>query len=84
MMTKDASKFDDIKNLSFEESMAELEQIVRKLEEGKAALDDSINFYERGAALQQHCEAKLREAEMRVEKITLKPDGNVEATPIDA
>jgi exodeoxyribonuclease VII small subunit len=74
----------DIKNMSFEEALAELEQIVERLESGDAKLDDAITSYERGAALKQHCEAKLREAQEKVEKIKLAADGsvNAEATEI--
>ena len=53
----------DIKTLSFEEAMRELEATVGKLETGEATLEDSIALYERGAALRAHCEARLREAE---------------------
>jgi exodeoxyribonuclease VII small subunit len=73
----------DIAAMSFEAALAELEQIVRQLEEGKASLDDAISAYERGAALKQHCEAKLREAQAKVEKISLSPDGTVKASPAD-
>jgi exodeoxyribonuclease VII small subunit len=73
----------DIAAMSFEAALAELEQIVRRLEEGKASLDDAISAYERGAALKQHCEAKLREAQAKVEKISLSPDGTVKASPAD-
>ena len=50
-----------------------------RLESGEAKLDDAIGAYERGAALKQHCEAKLREAQDKVEKIRLNADGGVEA-----
>ncbi|MCP4635859.1 MAG: exodeoxyribonuclease VII small subunit, partial [Methyloversatilis sp.] len=58
----------DITTLSFEEAMRELEATVGKLETGEATLEESIALYERGAALRAHCEARLREAEERVEK----------------
>ncbi|MBN36474.1 MAG: exodeoxyribonuclease VII small subunit [Rhodospirillaceae bacterium] len=74
-----AAKHDDIKAMSFEDAMAELEAIVGRLESGEAKLDDAIGAYERGAALKQHCEAKLREAQDKVEKIRLNADGGVEA-----
>lgn len=61
--------------MSFEEAMAELEQVVRKLEGGDVALGDSIRLYERGAELKAHCEAKLSAAEERVAQITLGPGG---------
>jgi len=65
----------DVEKLSFEAALAELEEIVRQLEQGKSSLDDAIVAYERGARLKQHCEKKLNEAKMRVEKITLGPGG---------
>ena len=61
----------EISNMSFEEAMKELEATVGKLEHGEATLEESIALYERGAALRAHCEARLRAAEERVEKITL-------------
>lgn len=67
-------------NLSFEEAMRELEATVGKLETGEATLEESIALYERGAKLRQHCEARLREAEERVEKITLAANGQVTGT----
>jgi len=65
----------DIAALTFEQALAELEQIVARLESGQAPLEDSIGMYERGAALKAHCEKKLKEAELKVEKIVLGPDG---------
>ena len=78
-------KQDDIAAMSFEQALAELERIVGQLESGEARLDDAISAYERGAALKQHCEAKLREATDKVEKIRLGADGSVsaEATTIE-
>ncbi len=73
----------DIANMSFEAALAELEAIVRKLEEGKGDLDQAIKSYERGAALKLHCEAKLQEARMRVEKIVIGPDGAAAAEPAE-
>ncbi len=70
-----------IAEMSFEAALEELETIVRQLEEGKSALDDAISAYERGAALKKHCEAKLREAQMKVDKIVLGDDGNVSVEP---
>ena len=65
----------DIASMSFEDTLAQLEQIVHKLEQGDVPLEDSIRIYERGAALKAHCEKKLKEAELKVEKIVLGPDG---------
>jgi exodeoxyribonuclease VII small subunit len=79
-----AAGHEDIRKMSFEEALAELETIVERLESGEAKLDDAIGAYERGAALKQHCESKLREAQDKVEKIRLAADGSVtaEATEI--
>ena len=66
---------DDITAMNFEKALAELETIVVKLESGKVDLEESIRIYERGEALRKHCEAKLAEAEARIEKITLSPQG---------
>jgi exodeoxyribonuclease VII small subunit len=71
-----------VENLSFEAALTELESIVRDLESGKAALADSIAAYERGTALKQHCEIKLREAQAKIEKISVNSDGSVTATPL--
>ena len=65
----------DIAAMSLEDALRELEQIVHKLEAGDVPLEDSIRIYERGAALKAHCERKLKEAELKVEKIVLGPDG---------
>ena len=70
----------DIAKLSFEDALAELEKIVRALEEGRGKLEDSIKAYERGAALKKHCEAKLREAQAKVDKIVLDSEGKPAGT----
>lgn len=69
-----------VSEMSFETAMAELDQVVGKLEHGDVALEDSIKLYERGAALKVHCETKLKEAEEKVEKITVGPDGAAAGT----
>lgn len=61
--------------MTFEAAMAELEEVVRKLETGNVELEKSIELYERGAALKAICEQKLKAAEERVEKITLSASG---------
>jgi exodeoxyribonuclease VII small subunit len=74
----------DISALSFEKALAALEDIVARLEAGKVDLEESIKIYERGEALRKHCEAKLKEAEARIEKITLDPAGKpTGTTPLD-
>ena len=70
----------EIETLSFEEAMRELEATVGKLETGEASLDESIALYERGAKLREHCEKRLRDAEERVEKITLSASGQPSGT----
>ena len=65
-----------VKDLSFEKAMAELEEVVGRLERGDVALDESIKLYERGAALKKRCETKLKEAEEKVAAITLDAEGN--------
>ena len=65
----------DIAALSFEQALAELEQIVARLESGQAPLEDSIRMYERGAALKAHCETRLEAARLRVEKIVMDANG---------
>ena len=73
----------DVAALSFEEALAELEQIVRGLESGKQNLEEAIGAYERGAALRQHCEAKLAEAEARVAAIVERADGTLTTRDVD-
>lgn len=65
----------DIAKMTFEDAMKALEEVVRDLESGNVALEKSISLYERGAALKAHCEMKLKEAEEKVARITLGPDG---------
>ena len=68
-------------NMSFEEALAELETLVGALESGKAPLEDSIQSYERGIALKKHCEKKLSQAQEKIEKIAIGPDGTPTAEP---
>lgn len=73
----------DIAALSFEDALAELDRIVKQLEEGKGRLDEAIDAYTRGVLLKRHCESKLAEAEARIERIVLAPDGTVSTAPAD-
>jgi len=68
--------------LGFEEALAELETIVRRLEEGKGKLDEAIEAYERGTALRRRCEAVLREAQAKIDKIAASGDGAPVAEPV--
>lgn len=70
-----ARQGDAIAAMSFEDAMKALEAIVEKLESGEAPLEESIALYERGALLRAHCENKLKDAEMRVEKIVQGENG---------
>lgn len=73
-----------VSEMSFEEAMSELEQVVGQLERGDVALEQSITLYERGAELKAHCEAKLKAAEEKVAAITLNADGQpTGTTPVD-
>jgi exodeoxyribonuclease VII small subunit len=74
----------DVSKLTFEKAIEELESIVKRLEEGKVPLEESVAIYERGESLKQRCEELLRQAEARVEKITLDAQGKPTGTaPLD-
>jgi exodeoxyribonuclease VII small subunit len=70
-----ADKNSDVTQLTFERAIEELETIVKRLEEGKVPLEESVAIYERGELLKRRCEDLLRQAEARVEKITLDAAG---------
>ena len=73
-----------VDEMTFEQAMAELEQVVGKLERGDVPLEDSIKMYERGAELKKRCETKLSEAEEKVAQITLGPDAKpTGTTPVE-
>jgi exodeoxyribonuclease VII small subunit len=72
----------DIAAMNFEDALAELEQIVKRLEKGEAKLDEAIAAYERGAHLRRHCEAKLSEAQARVDRIVKAADGRLSSEPV--
>ncbi len=72
----------DIKKLSFEDALEQLEGIVSELETGQGKLDEAIKAYERGALLKRHCEAKLREAQARIDKIVEAADGSLDTEPV--
>jgi exodeoxyribonuclease VII small subunit len=83
-MAKEAKNHNDVAALPFEKALAELETIVKRLEQGDVALEESIQIYERGEALKRRSETLLREAEARVEKITRDAGGNATgAEPLD-
>ena len=82
-MAKEPNSNKDISALSFEDALKELEGIVKQLEGGLVKLDEAIAAYERGALLKRHCEQKLAEAKMKVEKIVFSADGTVGSQPAD-
>ena len=71
----------DIASMSFEEALAELQSLVKSLEKGDSKLDEAINSYQRGVDLKRHCEAKLREAQLKVERIVQSADGTIATEP---
>jgi exodeoxyribonuclease VII small subunit len=72
-----------ITSLSYEDSLKELEIIVRQLEEGQGKLEDAISSYERGVQLKKHCGKLLKNAQMKVEKISLDQEGNLTKEEFD-
>ncbi|OPB31976.1 exodeoxyribonuclease VII small subunit [Bartonella sp. AR 15-3] len=82
-MKQDAKK-EDIATLSFEDALKQLEAIVENLERGDVPLEQSIDIYERGEALKNHCDRLLKVAEAKVEKIQLSDEGKPEGVkPLD-
>jgi len=80
----DETEHTDIKDMSFEQALKELEAIVNGLEKGDVELEASIQLYERGEALKAHCDSLLRKAEAKVEKISLGANGEPTGTePLD-
>lgn len=70
--------------LTFEDALAQLETIVRELEAGKIKLDDAVEAYEKATALKKFCEDKLKNAQLKIEKINIAPDGTVTTGEFDA
>ena len=79
-MNKPAAKHVDIKDMSFEKALKELESIVGRLERGDVELEESINIYERGETLREHCDRLLKQAEAKVEKLTFSQSGEPTGT----
>jgi exodeoxyribonuclease VII small subunit len=73
-----------VDTLNFEEALGELQTIVRTLETGEAALENSISAYERGMLLKKHCENKLNDAKAKIEKIAVAKDGSIKIQPLDS
>jgi len=79
-MARPIVKHADIKDMTFERALKELESIVERLEKGAVELEESINIYERGEALREHCDRLLKQAEAKVEKLTIGPSGTPTGT----
>ena len=76
---------DDLSQMSFEQALKALEDVVRRLETGEVPLEESIDLYERGEQLRKLCQARLDTAQARIEKIVAGPDGKAVGTePFDA
>ena len=73
----------DIRNLSFEDALEQLEEIVRKLESGSEDLDSAIASYTRGVQLRRRCEERLTDAKAKIDKIVLKGDGKITSEPLE-
>lgn len=73
----------EIRRMSFEQALSELEGIVEQLESGEVDLEASISTYTRGNMLKRHCEAKLADAKEKIEQIDLASDGSIKITPIN-
>ena len=80
MATRPTARHADIREMTFERALKELESIVGRLERGDVELEESINIYERGEALKEHCDRLLKQAEAKVEKLTFGQDGTPKGT----
>ena len=77
------STTENIKGLTFEAALKELEEIVSQLDTGSIDLDKAVEAYEKGAKLKQHCEKKLKEAQLRIEKIEVDKNGDITTKVMD-
>ena len=80
-MSEAGAKQKAVASMSFEDALAELESIVSQLEHGDIPLEKSIEIYERGAALRRHCEARLKDAQLKIDRIVLDDSGEARAEP---
>ena len=79
----DNSTEEDINNMNFETALKSLEEIVNQLDSGEIDLDKAVEAYERGTKLKEHCEKKLKEAQLRIEKIEVGKDGDLTTKSLD-
>jgi exodeoxyribonuclease VII small subunit len=73
----------NVDKLSFEEALEQLETLVRNLESGRIKLDDAVEAYEKAVALKKFCEDKLKAAQLKIEKIEVAPNQELQLTPLD-
>lgn len=78
-----SEELEKIENLSFEDALNKLENIVRELESGHIKLDDAVSYYEKAMALKKLCQEKLAAASLKVEKIEISKDGTLSTTPLE-
>lgn len=76
-------KDNETKDLSFEDAIIQLENIVRELESGRIKLDDAVEAYEKAVSLKQFCEAKLKAAQLKIEKIEIAPNGEISVSELE-
>ena len=74
---------EELKDLSFEDALLQLENIVRELESGRIKLDDAVSAYEKAVGLKQLCETKLKAAQLKIEKIEVSPEGKLSTAPFE-
>ncbi len=72
-----------IEEMSFEEALGELSDTVKKIDSGAESLETAINAFERGTKLKVHCQQKLQEAKLKIEKIIVGSDGSISTVPAD-
>jgi exodeoxyribonuclease VII small subunit len=72
-----------IEKMSFEEALAELEEIVNKIDTGQESLADAVSSFEKGVALKNHCEKMLKETKFKIEKITITAENKIEFTEVE-
>ncbi|MBN1783355.1 MAG: exodeoxyribonuclease VII small subunit [Alphaproteobacteria bacterium] len=73
----------DLTKLSFKDAMKQLEEIIQKMDSAEVKLEDVVTLYEKGMALKKVCEEKLQNAKLKVEKITLSPNGTIHTEPFE-
>jgi len=72
-----------IEKMSFEQALAELEEIVNKIDTGQESLADAVASFEKGVALKKHCEKMLKEAKLKIEKVTITAENKIEFTEVE-